>query len=146
MTTDIPETQEQADVTESPREPEGTPQEHLPVSPTGPSADSRNKAVFAHLSAFVTLVGIPSPIGPLVAWLVWKDQDEFAADQAKEALNFNLSVLLYGLVAAVSLIILVGFVLLPTVLIAWFVLTIVASIAASRGETYRYPMTIRLVS
>lgn len=146
MTTETPETQEQGDVTESPRGPEGAPQEHVPVPVAGPSADSRNRAVFAHLSAFVTLVGVPSPLGPLVAWLVWKDQDAFAADQAKEALNFNLSILLYGLVAAVSLIVLVGFVLLPAVLIAWFVLTIAASVAASRGETYRYPMTIRFVS
>ena len=146
MTTDTPEAQEQSTMTEPidhPSEPEPRP---VPADGFGPSADSRNKAVLAHLSAFVTLIGIPSPLGPLVAWLVWRDQDEFAADQAKEALNFNLSFLLYGLVAAVSLIVLVGLVLLPAVLIGWFVLTIAASVAASRGERYRYPATIRFIS
>lgn len=144
MTTDTPDIQEQPEVTEGPEVPE-TP-EVPPAASMSPSADSRNKAVFAHLSAFVTLLGIPSPLGPLVAWLVWKDQDAFAADQAKEALNFNISVLLYGLVAAISLILLVGIILLPAVLIGWFVLTIVAAVAASRGETYRYPLTIRFLN
>jgi uncharacterized Tic20 family protein len=113
--------------------------------PTLPSADSRNKAVIGHLSAFVTFVGIPSFLGPLVGWLVWRDTDPFAADQSKEALNFNLSFLLYGVVAAFSIILLVGFLLLPAVIVTWLVLTIVAAMAASKGETYRYPFTIRFV-
>ena len=108
--------------------------------------DSKNKAVFAHLSAFLTFVGIPAPIGPLVAWLVLKDQDPFAADQAKEALNFNLSFLLYSIVAGVSLLVLVGFILLPVVLILWFIFPILAAVAASRGEWYRYPLTLRIVN
>lgn len=110
------------------------------------SADSRNWAMMSHLSAFVMLLGVPSVIGPLVAWLVKKDQDAFVADQAKEALNFNLSFLIYGLVAAVSLIVLVGFILLPALFIAWVVLVIQAAIKASNGEYYRYPFTLRLVN
>jgi hypothetical protein len=115
-------------------------------APASGGMDSKNKAVFAHLSAFLTFVGIPAPIGPLVAWLVLKDQDAFAADQAKEALNFNLSFLLYSIVAGVSLLVLVGFILLPVVLILWFIFPILAAVAASRGEWYRYPLTLRIVN
>jgi uncharacterized Tic20 family protein len=118
----------------------------VPPAPAAGGMDSKNKAVFAHLSAFLTFVGLPAPIGPLVAWLVLKDQDAYAADQAKEALNFNLSFLLYAIVAGVSLFLLVGFVLLPVVLILWFIFPILAAIAASRGEWYRYPMTIRMIA
>ena len=118
---------------------------HPEPTPATPDADSRNKAVIGHLSAFVTFVGIPSFLGPLVGWLVWRDTDAYAADQAKEALNFNLSFLLYAIVAGFSILLLVGILLLPAVILTWLVLTIVAAVAASKGETYRYPMTIRFV-
>jgi uncharacterized protein len=115
-------------------------------SATSPvSADSRNLAMLSHLSAFVMFLGIPSLLGPLVAWLVKKD-DPFVADQAKEALNFNISFLIYAVVAGISVFLLIGIVLLPAVFVAWFVLVIVASTKAANGETYRYPFTIRLVS
>jgi uncharacterized Tic20 family protein len=70
----------------------------------------------------------------------------FAEDQAKEALNFNISVALYLLLSAFAIILLVGLVLIPVVLVAWFILVIVASVKASSGEYYRYPMTIRFIS
>lgn len=108
-------------------------------------ADSRNLATLAHLSAFVTFVGIPSFLGPLAVWLFRRD-DPYVEAQAKEALNFNLSFLLYGFVAAVSIILLVGLLALPVVLVTWFVLVIVAAMGAGRGEAYRYPLTIRFVA
>jgi len=61
-------------------------------------------------------------------------------------LNFNISFFLYGLVAAISIIVLVGIVALPAVLVTWFVLVIVASVKAANGENYRYPLTIEFVS
>jgi uncharacterized Tic20 family protein len=117
---------------------------------TGPttyvvSSNSRNLAVASHLSAFVAFVGIPSLVGPLVLWLLNRD-DPYVEAQAKDALNFNISFLLYGLVAAISIILLVGVLALPAVLITWFVLVIVASVKAANGEDYRYPFTIEFVS
>lgn len=109
------------------------------------SADSRNLGMLAHLSAFVTFVGIPSMLGPLAVWLIKRD-DPFVEAQAKEALNFNLSFFLYGVAAAFSIILLVGLLALPVVLVTWFVLVIVASVRASNGESYRYPLTIRFVA
>lgn len=107
---------------------------------------SRTWAVAAHLSSYVVFLGIPLPvIGPLVVWLLKRDQDAYAAWHAREALNFNISIMLYTFTAAVLVLALVGVVLVPAVLIAWFVLTIVGGVRAANDEYYRYPMTIRFV-
>lgn len=115
------------------------------TAPLASSTDSKNWATLSHLSAFVIFLGIPTVVGPLVAWLIKRD-DPYAEFHAKEALNFNISFLLYGLVAGVSILLVVGLLLLPVVVVTWFVLTIRASIKASAGEYYRYPFTLRLVN
>lgn len=112
----------------------------VPITP-----DSRNWAVIGHLSAFIQFLGIPAFVGPLVVWLMRKD-DPFSADQAKEALNFNISIMIYGILSALAILLLVGLILLPIVVIGWFVLTIVAAVNASNSVAYRYPMTIRFIS
>lgn len=109
------------------------------------SSDSRNLAMLAHLSAFVVFVGVPSLIGPLVLWLIKRD-DPFVEANAKDALNFNISFLIYGLVAAISIVVLVGVIALPAVILTWFALVIVAAVKAANGEEYRYPFTIQFVS
>jgi uncharacterized Tic20 family protein len=109
------------------------------------SSNSRNLATLSHLSAFITFVGIPSLVGPLVVWLLNRD-DSYVERQAKEALNFNISFLIYGVAAAISIVLLVGLIALPVVLVTWFVLVIVAAVKAGNGEDYRYPFTIRFVS
>ena len=111
-----------------------------------PSADDRQMGLLAHLSAFSGFV-VPfgSLLGPLVMYLVKKDQSPFVADQAREALNFNITVLIAAVVSAVLMIVLIGFLLLPAVGIAWLVLTIVGAIKANEGVRYRYPLTLRLV-
>ncbi|MFP5364109.1 MAG: DUF4870 domain-containing protein [Thermoleophilia bacterium] len=114
--------------------------------------DSRNFALAAHLSALLSLfVGFPF-IGPLVIWLVKKD-DPYVRAHAAEALNFNLSFMLYGVVLVVAglllLIVLVGilvWLLLIPLGIAWIVLICVAAVKAGQGDSYRYPLTIRFVS
>lgn len=110
------------------------------------TAQSKTWAMASHMSAYVVFLGIPLPlVGPLVMWLLKRDDDPFVEHHAREALNFNISIMLYTFVAGVLVLAVVGIVLLPIVLVAWFVLTIVAGIRASNGEPYRYPMTIRFV-
>jgi uncharacterized Tic20 family protein len=108
--------------------------------------ESRMWAMIAHLS---TLSGLVLPfgniIGPLLVWLVKRDEMAFVNDQAKEALNFNISMTIYGLVAAVLIFVLVGFVLLAVLGIAWLVLSIMAAVKANEGVAYRYPLTLRLI-
>ena len=104
-------------------------------------------AMLTHLLALCGFVGIPlgNIIGPLVLWLIKKDTMPFVDDQGKEALNFQISLTIYAFIAGLTVFILIGFVLLPIVLIGGLVLIIMAAIAANEGKTYRYPFTIRLI-
>ena len=100
----------------------------------------------AHLSSLATFV-IPggNVLGPLIVWLVKKDTMPFVADQGKEALNFNITALIAGIICFFLMIIKIGFVLLAVVVVGWLVLTITATIEANKGEAYRYPFTWSLV-
>jgi uncharacterized protein len=103
--------------------------------------------MIAHLSALAGIVvGGLIFLGPLIVYLVKKDEHPFIAEQSREALNFNLSVFIYVIVSAILIVLVIGLLLLPAVAIAWLVLTIIASVRASNGESYRYPLTIRIVS
>jgi uncharacterized Tic20 family protein len=107
-------------------------------------SDSKSWATLTHLSGLILFFGIPSLFGPLVLWLV-KRSDPFVDYNGKEALNFNISFLIYAIASAILIILLIGLLLLPAVLITWFVLLITAAVKASNGEYYRYPLTIRFV-
>lgn len=104
-----------------------------------------NRATVAHLSALLGFVGIPSPLGPLAALLIWKD-DPVVVAHAKAALNFNISWFIYAVLSVISILLLVGLLLTPIVAVAWLVLVIVGSVKAATGEPYEYPLTIRFVS
>jgi uncharacterized Tic20 family protein len=106
----------------------------------------RNTAVAAHLSTFAGLV-LPfgSVIGPLAVWLTRRDRDPFIDDAGREALNFGISIAVYGLVALVGALMLVGIPVLMIGVIAWVVLASLAAVKASQGQPYRYPLTMRLV-
>ena len=112
----------------------------------GVSAEEKQWGMFAHLAA---LAGIVIPLGnllgPLIVWLVKKDTMPFVADQGKEALNFNITVFIAAFISGILRLVLIGFLLLIVVGIAWLVLTIMAALAANKGEAYRYPFTLRLI-
>jgi uncharacterized protein len=129
-------------------------QEAEGLTPAGPSSqDSRSWAMGVHLSALAGafIGGIGSWVGPLVIWLIRREQDPFVAEHAREGLNFNITmailvvaaVLLGILTLGLGLIIIVPAALIIAVL--WFIWTIQAIAAAARGEPYRYPLSIRLV-
>jgi uncharacterized Tic20 family protein len=112
-----------------------------------PSAEERQWAMFAHLSALVgVIIPLGSIIGPLVIWLTKKDTMPFVNDQGKEALNFNITVAIAAIVGWILCFILIGFLLLAVLAIGWLVFVIIATIKANEGTTYRYPFTLRLVS
>lgn len=115
------------------------------TAPALPS-EVRNWGMAAHLSAFLGAWAALAFVGPLVVWLLKREEHPFIEHHAKEALNFNLSVLLYGAVGLVLAFLLVGIPLLIALGIAWVVFTIIAAVKASNGEGYRYPMTIRFIS
>ena|ERR1700733_13274209 len=114
--------------------------------PVSTTADERTWGMLAHLSAFSGfLVPLGGVIGPLVVWLIKRDQSAFVADQGKEALNFNISVLLGAIVCGVLVLIFIGILLGVALFIFWLTMTIIAGIKASEGVLYRYPFALRLV-
>lgn len=108
--------------------------------------DERTWAGVAHWSALVaSLIGLPF-LGPLLVLVVQGNKSPFVRRNAVESLNFQLSMMIYALVSAVLILVLIGFFMLLAVGVAWLVFTIMASVKASNGEDYRYPLTIRMVS
>jgi uncharacterized protein len=116
------------------------PPGYAPRPPMRPE-DEKLWAIGAHLGPLV--LGV---IAPLVVWLVFKDRSRFLDRSAKEALNMQLSYLVYFIVAGFSVFLLIGLLLLPVVGVAWLVLMIIATIKVSDFEDYRYPLIFRLVS
>ena len=105
-----------------------------------PSNDDKNIATVTHLGGTVF-----SFIPGLLVWILKKDDSTYIADQAKEALNFQISILIASFIASILIWLIVGFVLLPIIWIANVVFCIIAAIASSKGETYRYPLCLRLI-
>jgi len=103
--------------------------------------------MLCHLTALSLFVGIPfgNIIGPLVVWLVKKDEYPFVDEQGKESLNFQLSMTIYAIASLILCMIVIGFFLLAAFVIVEFVLVIMASVKASNGESYTYPITIRFI-
>jgi uncharacterized Tic20 family protein len=120
-------------------------------SPDGaePSPRDKNDNTLGILCHLLALAGFAVPfgsiLGPLILWLVKRADSPYLDAAGKEALNFNISWAIYAAVAALTFFVLIGFVLFPLVCIAWLVLVIIASIKASEGKIYRYPLTIRLI-
>ena len=103
--------------------------------------------MLCHASA---LVGFFVPwaghiLGPLIIWLAKRGDSPEIDGHGKESLNFQISMLIYSLIAGVLCLVLVGFVLLGILHILNLVLVIIASIQASEGKLYRYPISIRLI-
>ena len=123
------------------------PPPNEPPMAGAPSAEERQWAMFAHLSALVgVIIPLGSIIGPLVIWLIKKDTMPFVNDQGKEALNFNITVAIAAIVGWILCFILIGFLVLAVLAIGWLVFVIIATIKANEGTTYRYPFALRLIN
>ena len=105
--------------------------------------DERTMGMLCHLTA---LVGF---LGPLIVWLLKKEESEFVNDQGKESLNFQLSILIYAIASLILMVpltlILIGPLLPPAVGIFDVVMIIIAAVQANNGTRYRYPLCIRFI-
>lgn len=119
-----------------------------PANPSGVPQPERQWAMFSHLSAFSIFIGIPfgNILGPLIMFLIRKDEMPFGGGQAKEALNFQISMTIYTIVSAVLALVFIGFLLLAALFVIFVVFTIIATVKSNEGQFYRYPLTIRFVS
>lgn len=121
-----------------------TPPDQMPTSPAQEiSSDDRNLAMLTHLSGFLFSV-----IVPLIVWLMNKDRADkrHLVDEAKEALNFQISVLLAYVICWVLMLVLIGFLLSWLLWIANLVFCIIAAVKTSADGRYRYPLALRLVN
>ena len=103
--------------------------------------------MLCHLTALAGFIGVPfgNIIGPLIVWLVKRQEIPFADEQGKESLNFQISLTLYSIVAALLIMVVVGIFLLIGLMIFGLVMVIIASVKSNNGESYRYPLTIRFI-
>ena len=108
----------------------------------------RNWAVFIHLSALAGLLGIPAGnvIGPLVIWMIKKDSLPEIDEHGREALNFQITMLIAFAISIPLCFIVIGFFTLIAAMILQLIFSIIAGIKASEGTVYRYPLSIRFLS
>jgi len=110
------------------------------------TGENRLWAAVAHLSAFsMYFTGIGHIIGPMIIWLWKRDTNPFVAEEAKEAMNFNISVSIYAIVCGVLCFVVIGFPLLAALHIFQVVCIIIGALKASDGIHFRYPLNLRLV-
>ena len=127
---------------EAQKQPEETvqPEKEIAGEPAEISKDARNMAMLCHLLAIFT-----SFVAPLIIWLIKKDEEPFVDQQGKEALNFQITVILAMFVAGLLTVLCIGVPLLFAIPVVDLVFCIIASVKASNGVAYRYPVSLRLI-
>lgn len=107
--------------------------------------DTRMWAMVCHLSALASYIGIPGIIAVIVIWLVKRDSHPCLDYHGRESLNFQITMCIAALISWALCFVLIGFVLLPLVVIVNLVFVIIAGIKANDGIAYRYPFCIRFL-
>ena len=105
-----------------------------------PTQDDKTMGMLCHLLAIFTWF-----IGPLIIWLMKKDTSPFVDDQGKEALNFQLTMLIVNVIGAITSCFVIGFFIMLAALVINLVFCILATLQAKDGVAYRYPLTIRII-
>ncbi|SHM39122.1 DUF4870 domain-containing protein [Gracilibacillus kekensis] len=102
--------------------------------------DERLFAMLIYLLSFFTAI-----IGPIIIWMVKRDESDFIDYHGKEYLNFFISFTIYGIVSGILMLILIGFILAAVVGILYLIFTLIALFKAYSGEKYRIPLVIRFI-
>jgi uncharacterized protein len=117
-----------------------------PADGTAPGKEERMWAMIAHFSAFAGhIIPFGHILGPLIIWVLKRDQFPLVADQGKEALNCQITYTIYMVAAIALCFACVGYFILPVVWLADIVLVVIAGIKANEGIKYRYPAIFRFV-
>ena len=109
------------------------------------TSEERTWAMLCHLSVFVHVIPLSPITGPLIIWLLKKEEFPLVDDQGKESLNFQITMIIAFIISALLIFAIIGFVLLPTLAIFYLIVVIIGAIKAYNGEKYRYPLTIRFI-
>ena len=106
-----------------------------------PSKDAINLSLLAHL-----LIIVSGFIGPLIIWLIKKDEGGYLEAQSKEALNFSLTLVIAWIGCVILSFVAIGFLLFPILFLIAFIMPIIAAVKVSKGESYQYPVALRLLN
>ena len=109
--------------------------------------EARNMAMLCHLASFAGFTGIPlgNILGPLLVWLIKRQESPFIDAHGKDALNFQINVTIYGIISFILILIFVGLVPLVALFIFAVISVIVAAVRANAGSEYRYRLTMRFI-
>ena len=102
---------------------------------------------FCHVGALSLYLGIPFGhiIVPLVIWLIKKNEFPFVEEQGRESLNFQISMTIYALITGLLAFAFIGFFIFPVLIVLHVVFIVIAIVKTNKGESYRYPFTIRII-
>lgn len=109
------------------------------------SGEERMWAMFCHLATLVTWFPFANIILPLIIWMIKKDQSPLVNDQGKEAINFQITMMIGYVLCVPLLLILVGIPAMAALFLYHVIFSIIAAIKANEGRAYRYPFAIRLI-
>lgn len=105
-----------------------------------PTKDETNMAMLIYILGIFT-----GFIGPLILWLVKKNESGFINDQGKEVLNFQITAFLAYVVCIILMFVIIGFFLIPVVMVCYIVFLILGALKANKGIAYRFPFALRLL-
>ncbi|NNF06692.1 MAG: DUF4870 domain-containing protein [Candidatus Eisenbacteria bacterium] len=118
----------------------------MTTSGNGSETSARQWAMIAHLSALSGyIIPFGTILGPLIVWQMKKKEFEFVDDQGKEALNFQITLGIYGIISLILALVGIGFLLLAALGILGLVGIIWGAIKANEGERFRFPLILRLI-
>jgi uncharacterized Tic20 family protein len=108
--------------------------------------EENNWAMACQLASFAGyMIPLGNVIGPLIVWLIKRQEMPFVNEVGKEAVNFQISLSIYCIISIILCFVLIGFVLLIGLAILNLIVVVIASIKANEGIYYRYPLTIRFI-
>jgi uncharacterized Tic20 family protein len=113
----------------------------MAIESTTPPVEGKILALLAHLSPFI---GFPFLL-PLIIYLVKRGESPYVSENAREALNFHITLFLAGIVCYILMFVLIGFLLFAVLGVVALVLMIIAAIRAAEGNVYHYPFILRLI-
>lgn len=120
-----------------------------PVTPPPAGDAGKDAKTFGMLCHLLALVGYILPfgniLGPLIIWLIKKEDHPFVDEQGKESINFQITMTIAAIVCVLLFVVGIGIILLPLVGLFDLIMIIIASMKANSGEHYRYPFAIRLI-
>lgn len=109
-------------------------------------SEEKNWGMYCHLAAFAGLIfPMGNVLGPLIIWIIKKDEYPFVEQEGKESLNFQITISIATIIASLLSIVLIGIPLLIAIVILYIIFVIKAIMETSEGRPYRYPFNLRLI-